>query len=57
MAPGGGLDQFREYLTQVARRELGTDLAAKVSASDLVQETFLAAARCAASGKRPCVAR
>jgi RNA polymerase sigma-70 factor (ECF subfamily) len=45
MVPGSGLDQFREYLTQVARRELGADLAAKVSASDLVQETFLAAGR------------
>jgi RNA polymerase sigma-70 factor (ECF subfamily) len=47
-AIGVGLDQFRDYLTQVARRELGTDLAAKVSASDLVQETFLAAGRDAA---------
>jgi RNA polymerase sigma-70 factor (ECF subfamily) len=44
-ALGLGLEQFREYLTQVARRELGADLAAKVSASDLVQETFLAAGR------------
>jgi RNA polymerase sigma-70 factor, ECF subfamily len=42
---GGGLDQFRDYLTRVARREIGPDLAAKVSASDLVQETFLAAGR------------
>jgi RNA polymerase sigma-70 factor (ECF subfamily) len=48
MVPGSGLDQFRKYLTQVARRELGVDLAAKVSASDLVQETFLAAGRDAA---------
>jgi RNA polymerase sigma-70 factor (ECF subfamily) len=42
---GGGIDAFRDYLTQLARREIGTDLAAKVSASDIVQETFLAAGR------------
>jgi RNA polymerase sigma-70 factor (ECF subfamily) len=39
------LDMFREYLTLIAGHELGTDLAAKVSASDIVQETFLAAGR------------
>ena len=33
------------YLTLVARRGLAPDLAAKVGASDLVQETFLAAGR------------
>jgi RNA polymerase sigma-70 factor (ECF subfamily) len=48
MALGSGVDQFREYLTHVARRELSADLAAKVSASDLVQDTFLAAGRDAA---------
>ena len=41
----GGIEAFRDYLTLVARRELGPDLAAKVGASDLVQETFLAAGR------------
>jgi RNA polymerase sigma-70 factor (ECF subfamily) len=41
----GELDDFRDYLTLVARRELAPDLAAKVGASDLVQETFLAAGR------------
>jgi RNA polymerase sigma-70 factor (ECF subfamily) len=41
----GELDYFRDYLTLVARRELAPDLAAKVGASDLVQETFLAAGR------------
>jgi RNA polymerase sigma-70 factor (ECF subfamily) len=39
------LDVFRDYLTMVATCELGQDLTAKVSASDIVQETFLAAGR------------
>ena len=43
--PAGELEVFRDYLTLVARRELAPDLAAKVGASDLVQETFLAAGR------------
>jgi RNA polymerase sigma-70 factor (ECF subfamily) len=42
---GSDLEAFRSYLTLVARRALATDLAAKVGASDLVQETFLAAGR------------
>jgi RNA polymerase sigma-70 factor, ECF subfamily len=44
-ALGGALEVFRNYLTLLARRELAPDLAAKVGASDLVQETFLAAGR------------
>ena len=43
--PGGELEAFRNYLTLMARRELAPDLAAKVGASDLVQDTFLAARR------------
>src|SRR4051794_34643341 len=39
------LEGFRTYLLAVANRELDTDLAAKVGASDLVQETLLAALR------------
>jgi RNA polymerase sigma-70 factor (ECF subfamily) len=42
---GGALEAYRSYLTLVARRALAPDLAAKVGASDLVQETFLAAGR------------
>ena len=42
---GRTIEAFRSYLTLVARRELAPDLAAKVGASDLVQETFLAAGR------------
>jgi RNA polymerase sigma-70 factor (ECF subfamily) len=42
---GSTLEAFRSYLTLVARRALAPDLAAKVGASDLVQETFLAAGR------------
>ncbi len=42
---GGALEAFRNYLTMVARRGLAPDVAAKVGASDLVQETFLAAGR------------
>ncbi len=44
-ALGVVLEDFRSYLTMVARRELAPDLAAKVGASDMVQETFLAAGR------------
>jgi RNA polymerase sigma-70 factor (ECF subfamily) len=39
------LDAFRDDLKGLADRSLGDDLAAKVSPSDLVQETFLAARR------------
>jgi RNA polymerase sigma-70 factor (ECF subfamily) len=39
---GSALQAFRSYLTLVARQALAPDLAAKVGASDLVQETFLA---------------
>lgn len=39
------LDACGDYLRVVARAELSPDLAAKVSASDLVQETFLGAHR------------
>ncbi len=42
---GGALEAFRNDLRMVARRGLAHDLAAKVDASDLVQETFLAAGR------------
>lgn len=41
----GAIEAFRKDLTRIATREIGADLAAKVSASDLVQETFLAAGR------------
>jgi RNA polymerase sigma-70 factor (ECF subfamily) len=41
----GALQAFRGYLILIARRGLAPDLAAKVGASDLVQETFLAAGR------------
>src|SRR5262245_54750903 len=37
------LEPYRNYLTLVARRAIGPDLAGKLGASDLVQETFLAA--------------
>jgi len=39
------LDSCGDYLSLVARSELSADLAAKISASDLVQETFLGAHR------------
>ncbi len=42
---GRALEAFRGYLTLMARQELAPDLAAKVGASDLVQEPFLAAGR------------
>jgi RNA polymerase sigma-70 factor (ECF subfamily) len=38
-----GLESCRKYLLLVANRELGNDLKAKEGASDLVQETLLAA--------------
>lgn len=37
------LEGCRQYLELIAEAELGTDLRAKMGASDLVQETFLAA--------------
>jgi RNA polymerase sigma-70 factor (ECF subfamily) len=45
MLTPGALEGFRAYLLTVASRRLGPDLAAKVGASDLVQETLLAAGR------------
>ncbi len=39
------LEPYRAFLTLVARREIGPALAGKVSISDVVQETFLAAQR------------
>jgi RNA polymerase sigma-70 factor (ECF subfamily) len=42
---GTAFEAFRGYLTVVARRELLPDLGGKIGASDLVQETFLAAGR------------
>lgn len=39
------LDQYRDHLLGVARRKIGHDLAAKVSPSDVVQETFAQALR------------
>ena len=44
-AARGGLESFREYLMLVASQEIGSGLATKAGASDLVQETFLAAQR------------
>jgi RNA polymerase sigma-70 factor (ECF subfamily) len=44
-ALGRALEAFREYLTLVASRGIGPGLATKAGASDLVQETFLAAQR------------
>jgi RNA polymerase sigma-70 factor (ECF subfamily) len=37
------LESYRDYLTLVARRAIGPELAPKLGASDVVQETFLAA--------------
>jgi RNA polymerase sigma-70 factor (ECF subfamily) len=37
------LEPYRDYLTLIARRAIGPELAGKLDASDLVQETFLAA--------------
>ena len=42
-ALGQALEPFREYLTLMASRGIGPGLATKAGASDLVQETFLAA--------------
>src|SRR5690242_5430357 len=39
------LEPYRAYLTLVARRSIGPELAGKVGVSDVVQETFLAAQR------------
>jgi RNA polymerase sigma-70 factor (ECF subfamily) len=44
-ALGQALEACRRYLLLIARRELGEDLQAKASASDLVQQTFLEAQR------------
>jgi RNA polymerase sigma-70 factor (ECF subfamily) len=44
-ALGQALETFRDYLTLMASRQIGPGLATKVGASDLVQETFLAAQR------------
>ena len=40
-------EPYRAFLTLVARRSIGPALAGKVGVSDIVQETFLAAQRCA----------
>src|SRR4051812_46185763 len=37
------LEEYRSYLLQLARQELDTELRAKVGASDLVQESLVAA--------------
>jgi RNA polymerase sigma-70 factor (ECF subfamily) len=39
------LEPYRDYLTLVAQRAIGPEMAGKVGPSDLVQETFLAAHR------------
>jgi RNA polymerase sigma-70 factor (ECF subfamily) len=44
-ALGQLLDHYRDYLLRVANDELESDLNAKIAPSDLVQETFLQAAR------------
>jgi RNA polymerase sigma-70 factor (ECF subfamily) len=41
------LEPYRDYLMLVARQAIGPMLAGKVGVSDIVQETFLAAQRCA----------
>jgi DNA-directed RNA polymerase specialized sigma24 family protein len=43
------LEPYRADLTLIARRAIGPELAGKVGASDLVQETFLAAQQHVAS--------
>ncbi len=43
--PGRLLDGCRQYLLMIANDVIGTDLRAKVGASDLVQDTFLEAHR------------
>jgi RNA polymerase sigma-70 factor, ECF subfamily len=44
-ALGALVEQFRPFLDQVARGEIGRGLRAKAGASDMVQETLLVAAR------------
>jgi RNA polymerase sigma-70 factor (ECF subfamily) len=44
-ALGQALEQFRRYLTELARHAIGPALKVKGGASDLVQETFLEAQR------------
>ena len=44
-ALGQLLDLYRDYLLRIAHEELASDLAAKAAPSDVVQETFLQAAR------------
>jgi RNA polymerase sigma-70 factor (ECF subfamily) len=39
------LEPYRDYLSLVAARAIGPELAPKIGASDIVQETFLAAQR------------
>jgi RNA polymerase sigma-70 factor, ECF subfamily len=39
------LDHYRDYLLHIANSELESDLAAKVNPSDVVQDTFLQAAK------------
>ena len=45
VALGQALEPFRDYLTLMASRGIGPVLSTKAGASDLVQETFLAAQR------------
>lgn len=44
-ALGQLLDHYRDYLLKIANDELASDLVVKAAPSDLVQETFLQAAR------------
>ncbi|MGG7377388.1 helix-turn-helix domain-containing protein, partial [Escherichia coli] len=44
-ALGQVLELYRNYLTLLARMQIGRRLQGKVDAADLVQETFLAAHR------------
>jgi len=44
-ALGQLLDHYRDYLLRMANEELNSDLAPKLGPSDIVQETFLDAAR------------
>ncbi len=44
-ALGQLLDHYRDYLLRIANTELESDLAPKVNPSDLVQDTFLQAAK------------
>lgn len=44
-ALGTALEAFRDYLNLIASRAIGPELTTKTGASDLVQETFLAAQR------------